>query len=77
MSYYDWRVGMYYADDVKPPKTPGGLAIQTCHAGEPSRDMEIRAAKSRSDLGKIVVWSTDGTQQTVWVKDLAGVWMQT
>lgn len=58
---YDWLVANYYACDVKPPKQPGGLAIETVHKGLGSRDVEIAASKSRADLGRIVVTEIHGS----------------
>ena len=50
---YPWWVRVYYADDVEPPKIPGKLAIETRHADEASRDIEIQVAKSRKDVGHV------------------------
>lgn len=54
-----WRylVRGYYADDVKPPKVPGALAFETKHKSETSRDIEVAAARSRADIGRIDTWS--------------------
>lgn len=56
---YPWYVRCYFANNVKHPKTPGALAIETKHKTEASRDMEIRAAESRDDIGD-VVWGRRG-----------------
>ena len=50
-----WRVRCYYADDVKAPKEPRGLAIETVHGSDASKDMEVRAAQSRKDIGLVAV----------------------
>jgi hypothetical protein len=38
---WDWVVRCYYADDVKPPKRPGELAIETVHRGDHSKDTAV------------------------------------
>jgi hypothetical protein len=55
MGKWKWRVTCYYADNVKPPKKPDELAIRTMHATDSSKDMEVAAGKSRSDIGRIEV----------------------
>lgn len=52
---WDWVVRCYYADDVKPPKKPGDLAIETVHKGDVSKDMEVAVAKARPDIGVVDV----------------------
>lgn len=52
---FPWYVKCYYADHVEHPKVPGALAIETKHGSESSRDMEIKAAESRDDIG-VVAW---------------------
>jgi hypothetical protein len=49
----DWKLRFYYAQNVKHPKRPGDLALETVHTEEWSRDMEIEVGKKRSDIGKI------------------------
>lgn len=44
----------YYADDVKPPKRPGELAIEVRWATEQDRDMEAALAENRPDIGRVV-----------------------
>ena len=51
---YPWYVECYYAKDVKPPKTPGSLAIRSKHATEASRDAEVAAAWLRDDIDNVV-----------------------
>ena len=58
-SRWSWQVTCYYNDTVKPPRTPGDLAIQTVHADEASRDMEVEAVRSRPDIGVIDVVRLD------------------
>lgn len=49
----DWVVRCYYADDVKPPKKPGELAIEVvCRSGS-LKDMEVAAGESRTDIGRV------------------------
>jgi hypothetical protein len=57
-----WRVTCYYGSDAKAPKVPGEMAIQTVHADDASRDVEVAAAKSRADTGRVTVeeWSSVG-----------------
>jgi uncharacterized protein YnzC (UPF0291/DUF896 family) len=40
--HWDYRIRAYY-----PPNKGGGLAIETVHRGEASRDMEISVFKAR------------------------------
>jgi hypothetical protein len=47
MSRWEWEVTGYY-------KT-GGKAFITTHATEHSKDMEVSAAKSRDDIGRVEV----------------------
>jgi hypothetical protein len=58
-----WRVSCYYADTVKWPKRPGELAIQTVHASDVSKDVEVAAAESREDIGEVIV---DRPPSTLW-----------
>jgi hypothetical protein len=53
-----WDFGMeaFYANGVKPPKKPGESAVKTRHKTDVSLLMEVQAAKSRKDIGKIVWW---------------------
>lgn len=55
MAQWKWQVTCYYASDVQPPKQPGELAIQTVHKDDVSKDMEVRAARDRADIGHIDV----------------------
>jgi len=48
-------VRCYYAGDVRAPKVPGGLAIETVHATDSSKDMEVQAGRARPDIGEIDV----------------------
>jgi hypothetical protein len=50
---WDWVVRCYYADDVKPPKVPGALAIETVHKGDSSKDIEVAVGHARSDIGRV------------------------
>lgn len=43
----------YYADDVKPPKRPGDLAIEVRWADAAGRDMEADLAEARPDIGRV------------------------
>jgi hypothetical protein len=52
---WDWVVRCYYGDNVRPPRTAGGLAIETVHRGDSSKDVEVAAARSRADIGAIDV----------------------
>lgn len=47
---WKWTVLCTYNDTVKPPKRPGDLAIETVHADDASKDVEVAAAKSRGDV---------------------------
>lgn len=62
MSNWKWRVTCYYGSGAEPPRTPGQIAIQTVHADDVSRDMEVAAAKGRNDIGRITVdeWASVG-----------------
>lgn len=50
-----WQVSIYYAQDVKPPKRPGDLAISVRCYSEGVRDMEIHTAWTRTDVGEVIV----------------------
>lgn len=54
-SKFDWSVRCFYGDSAEPPKVSGELAIQTVHLGQTSKDTEIQAALSRSDIGRVEV----------------------
>jgi hypothetical protein len=60
---WDWVVRCYYADDVKPPKRPGGLAIETVHRGDHSKDMEVAVAEARDDIGVVSVVTATAAEQ--------------
>lgn len=45
---WEYTIRAYY-----PPNRGGGLAIETVHVGETSRDMEIGAFKARMARGEI------------------------
>lgn len=47
MSKWIWKVRCFYKN--------GSLAIETVHQSDHSKDMEIFAAKSRNDIGRIEV----------------------
>lgn len=49
-----WVVAAYYADDVKPPKTPRALAFEAVLATDWLKDMEVEAAEARPDIGYVV-----------------------
>lgn len=51
---YPYFVEIYYAEDHPNPKKRGMLNIKTKHKSEASRDMEIDAANSREDIGKVI-----------------------
>ncbi len=46
----------YYGPDAKPPRREGDVAFETRHRSESSRDIEILAAKSRPDIGRVEDW---------------------
>lgn len=50
---WPWYVRMYYADDVKWPKVPGELALETKHKTETSMQMEISAAERNTDIDMV------------------------
>lgn len=54
---YPWFARCYYNKDVKPPKRPNTMAIETKHKTKMSLDIEVVAMKSRSDIGR-VEWGT-------------------
>jgi hypothetical protein len=47
----DWKVSAYYADDVKPPKEPGALAIEVRCQSDSLKDLEVQVAEGREDIG--------------------------
>lgn len=46
--WWDYRIRAYY-----PPNRGGGVAIETVHRGEASRDVEIAVFKERIRKGEI------------------------
>lgn len=50
---FPYFVRAYYADNVKRPKHPGELAIETKHRTLESQAMEVSAAESRKDIGRV------------------------
>ena len=55
---WDYAIRAYYPPNVQPPHTPNALAIETVHATEVSRDVEITAFRERmkrSEIGYIDV----------------------
>ncbi len=50
---FPWYVRAFYGKNVEPPKAPGMLAFETKHGSEASREAEIKAARSRPDIGKV------------------------
>lgn len=64
------EVRMFYGAAADAPKQPGDLALHTWHIGQTSRDMEIAAASSRDDIGR-VEWRTVNPQGQ-WVEVLRG-----
>jgi hypothetical protein len=55
MSRWKWQVTCRYNDTVKWPKAPGEIAIQTVHADDSSKDMEVQASECRGDVDVEVV----------------------
>jgi hypothetical protein len=55
MGRWKWRVTGYYNDSVKFPKRPGDLALQTVHADDHSKDVEVEIFENRYDIGEILV----------------------
>ncbi|MFY3742109.1 MAG: hypothetical protein HMLIMOIP_002573 [Candidatus Nitrosomirales archaeon] len=45
-----WRITATYNDTVKWPKVPGEIAIETVHKDDVSKDIELEAFKSRTDV---------------------------
>ena len=54
MSSWKWFVRGYYADDVKPPKKPGDLAIEIGGMSREALSMDVAALERREDIGEIV-----------------------
>jgi len=52
---WKWRCRFYYNDMVEFPRVPGELAIETVHTDDFSKDIEVDAGRSRSDIGRIDV----------------------
>jgi hypothetical protein len=55
MDDWKWQVSCYYNDSVRSPKQPGALAISTRHKTDASKDIEVKAAESRDDIGAVIV----------------------
>lgn len=54
MRRWTWFVRGYYADDVKPPKKPGDLAIEIGGMGHAALAVDVAALEKREDIGEIV-----------------------
>lgn len=52
---WEWRITAWYAPDVMPPKSPLGLAMQTIHVDDHSKDIELAIFLAREDIGDIFV----------------------
>jgi len=52
MNDWIWKVRCYYKENARHPNV---LAIETVHKSNHSKDMEVAAAESRSNIGKIEV----------------------
>jgi hypothetical protein len=48
-----WVVRGYYAADVKPPKTPDGLAIEVRGLSKEVLAMDLDILQKRDDIGRI------------------------
>lgn len=58
-----WAAGFYGPGGRKggkgrPGEREGDLAIETVHASQSSRDIEVAALRSRPDIGRIDTWET-------------------
>lgn len=53
MNLDHYEVRAFYRDDAPPPFEPGGEAFHTWNRGDFSRDLEIRAAFSRKEIGRV------------------------
>jgi hypothetical protein len=51
---WPWLVRGYYADNVKPPKRPGDLAIEIGGLTRQALDMDLAVLRRRPDIGEIV-----------------------
>lgn len=52
---WTWFVRGYYADDVKPPKKAGELAIEVGVDSRHALDMDILVLQERADIGEVEV----------------------
>jgi len=52
---WEWIVRCYYGDKSVPPKYLGQLAIETRHKSASSKDMEVEAGNSRTEIGTVEV----------------------
>lgn len=59
MSRWKWKVRCTYNDTVQWPKIPGELAIETAHADDASKDIEVKAAQARGDVDVEVTQVSD------------------
>lgn len=55
MSGWSWFVRGYYADDVRPPKTAGELAIEVGGASREALSTDIGALERRADIGEVEI----------------------
>lgn len=47
---WKWRLTAYYNNTVLFPKLPDTIALQTLHASDVSKDMELEAYAKRTDI---------------------------
>lgn len=52
---WKWRVTLRYNNTAKSPRRPCQVAVQSLHATDSSKDMEVRAAGQRTDVD-VEVW---------------------
>lgn len=52
---WKWQVTLRYNSTVKAPKRFGEIALQTVHADDVSKDIEVRVAEARGDVDVEVV----------------------
>ncbi len=50
MTRWKWRVRCIYNNTAQWPKVPGELAIETVHASDASKDLEVEVSEARGDV---------------------------
>lgn len=79
MTNAKYMVNCFYGKDAKFPKIKNKEAISTWHTTLASAELEVEVAKSRKDIGKVILIDTElvrtgGLSMTVWLRNDSDDW---